>query len=539
MEITPVNILFLSLGEAAVTFCLVPYVLPNGNLVNFIAIFLSLNLSVYIFYHLVIYPFFLSPLRHLPHPPTRGWPIIGHGMKMFQRPSGAAHLELIKDVTNNGLICWRGFFHAERLLVTTPAAIADVLVHNSYDYEKPPWTRNFLRIFLGDGLLVTEGDEHRHQRKHIMPAFHFRHIKDLYPFFWLKSMELCTCIKTVLQEKPSSVIDIGHFSTQVAMDIIGLAGLGRDIGSLRNNDDELIKNYEEILQPTFERFAYFTLHLLLPRRVIRVLPWKVNESVERTTSNLKRICTDFVVEKKTRTKIESQESVDILSIMLRSNVFSDDTLVDQLLTFLAAGHETTSSALTWATHLLATHPEIQSRLRAEIHENIPEPKALSDPSFDIPGLLESLPYLNAVCKEVLRLYPTLPLSARYAVRDTAITGHFVPKGSLVFVVPWATNRDTKLWGPDAEAFRPERWLDTPNGGADSNYAFLTFFHGPRSCIGQTFARAELRVLVAAFVGEFVMHMADPQEKIRVGGTITSKPIDGMRLKLTRAVRESV
>ncbi|KAF2678674.1 cytochrome P450 [Lentithecium fluviatile CBS 122367] len=540
MEITPINVIAISLFESAATFYLFPQVWPGGTLASFIAVFLALNLSFYAFYKLVVYPFFRSPFRHLPHPPTRGWPILGHGLVMFQRPAGESHLKFIKETENDGLIAWRSFFHVDRLLVTGPAAIADVLVHNSYDYEKPPWTRNFLRIFLGDGLLLTEGDDHKHQRKHIMPAFHFRHIKELYPVFWSKSIELCDSIKAELHDKPDSAIDIGHLSTQVTMDIIGMAGLGRDIGSLRNSDDELIKNYEEILQPTYERFAYFVLHLLLPRRVIRALPWKLNESVEITTSNLKRICTDFVAEKKSRMKMESQESKDILSIMLRSNNFSDDNLVDQLLTFLAAGHETTSSALTWATHLLATHPEIQTRLRAEIHENIPDPAALSDPSFDIPSLLESLPYLNAVCKEVLRLYPTLPVSARFAIRDTTITGQFVPKGTLLLIVPWATNRDPKLWGPDSEVFRPERWLDTSTGraamgGAESNYAFLTFFHGPRSCIGQVFARAELRALVAAVAGQFEMRMADPTEKIRVGGTITSKPINGMRLRLTPVV----
>jgi cytochrome P450 len=174
-----------------------------------------------------------------------------------------------------------------------------------------------------------------------------------------------------------------------------------------------------------------------------------------------------------------------------------------------------------------------------MHQNIPDPRSLSDPSFDIPGLLESLPYLNAVCKEVLRLYPTLPLSARYAIRDTFIGSSPIPKGTTIFVVPWATNRDPKLWGADADAFRPERWLDTPNGGADSNYSFVTFFHGPRSCIGQNFARAELRALVAAFVGEFEMQMANPDEKIRVGGTVTSKPVDGMRLRLTPVLRKNV
>lgn len=180
---------------------------------------------------------------------------------------------------------------------------------------------------------------------------------------------------------------------------------------------------------------------------------------------------------------------------------------------------------------------MQVRLRAEIHESIPDPKALSDSNFDIASLLESLPYLNAVCNETLRLFPTIPISARIAVRDTSINGYFIPKGTLSFVVPWATNRDPKLWGDDSEKFRPDRWLDADTGranyigGADSNYSFLTFLHGPRSCIGEKFARAELRALVATFVGNFEMEMADPNEKVKIGGTITSKPINGMKLRL--------
>jgi cytochrome P450 len=176
-------------------------------------------------------------------------------------------------------------------------------------------------------------------------------------------------------------------------------------------------------------------------------------------------------------------------------------------------------------------------LRNEIHEAIPDPQALSDPSMDIATLLEGMPYLNAVCNEVLRLYPTIPLSAREAVRDTTIAGQFVPKGTFIYVVPWAVNRNPKLWGSNSEEFVPERWIDengraTMKGGADSNYAFLTFLHGPRSCIGERFARSELRALLAALVGKFKLEMANPNEIVRNGGTITSKPIDGMRIKLT-------
>jgi cytochrome P450 len=170
-----------------------------------------------------------------------------------------------------------------------------------------------------------------------MPAFHFRNIKDLYPVFWSKSIEFCNAIKASLDGVGTGVLEIGHFSTQVTLDIIGLAGLGRDIGSLRNGDDELIKHYEEILEPTTEKGVYFFMHLLFPPWLIAILPWTLNERVRIITGNLKQICTDFVVEQKSKTKLESEEGRDILSIMIRSNNFSDANLVDQLLTFLAAG----------------------------------------------------------------------------------------------------------------------------------------------------------------------------------------------------------
>ncbi|KAF2116612.1 cytochrome P450 3A4 [Lophiotrema nucula] len=532
------QLVLFSLLESSIAFHVFPQVFSGKTLSAIFFVFAGINFGIYALYHLIVYPYFLSPLRHLPKYNKGFIPILGNGMTMFQRPPGQASLRMMKEVPeNDGIIHFRGFLHEDRLLLTNPAALAEVLVHKSYDFEKPPWIRTFLRQFLGDGMLMTEGDEHRHQRKNIMPAFSFRHIKDLYPVFWSKSVELCDVVKAELWEKEDKVLELNHFSTQVTLDIIGLAGLGRDIASLKNSDDLLIKNYEEILEPTAEKGIYFVLHLIFPLWLIKALPWKLNERVRVTTGELKRICTEFVIDKKSRMKTESTEHVDILSIMIRSNNFSDQGLVDQLLTFLAAGHETTSSALTWAAHLLAINPSVQSRLRNEVRGFIPDPKVLSEPGFDIASLLESMPYLNAVCNETLRMFPTIPGSGRVASRDTFINGQFIPKGTLTLVVPWATNRNPQLWGPDAESFVPERWIDkesgraTNMGGAESNYSFLTFLHGPRSCIGEKFARAELRSLVAAFVGNFEWEMADPNEIVRPGGTITSKPIDGMRLRL--------
>lgn len=188
---------------------------------------------------------------------------------------------------------------------------------------------------------------------------------------------------------------------------------------------------------------------------------------------------------------------------------------------------------------MSAHSEIQTQLRAEIRAAIPSLEGAKDPSFDLAGTLETLPLLSAVCNEVLRLYPTVPTTTRVAVVDTSINGTFVPKGTTLWISPWGINRSQKLWGENAEKFVPERWIDSAtgkannHGGVSSNYANMTFLHGPRSCIGEKFAKAELRALVAAFVGAFQMSMADPNEIPVVAGAITSKPRDGMRLRLQR------
>ena len=128
-------------------------------------------------------------------------------------------------------------------------------------------------------------------------------------------------------------------------------------------------------------------------------------------------------------------------------------------------HETTSSALTWTSYLLATHPAIQARLRDEIRATIPSTNftTTTEASFDIATTLESMPYLNAVCNEVLRFFPTVPITLRDAVRPTSICGVAVPAGTRVAAAPWAINRSPHLWGPDAGVFDPERWIDGATG----------------------------------------------------------------------------
>jgi cytochrome P450 len=145
-----------------------------------------------------------------------------------------------------------------------------------------------------------------------------------------------------------------------------------------------------------------------------------------------------------------------------------------------------------------------------------------------------MPFLTAVCNETLRLYPPAPSTVRHAVVPTTLGGVHISKGTIATIPAWAINRSRALWGANAAEFVPDRWLEGPNagtGGAESPYAFLTFLHGPRSCIGQSFARLEMKCLLAPLITRFKFETAYPDQKVEISGFITIKPEGGLRLKV--------
>ncbi|KAK8195298.1 putative P450 monooxygenase [Phyllosticta capitalensis] len=542
----PILLILLSAPQALLLKALIPEQNLRIPITPIVLGLIAINFGVWAFYRVAIYPFFFSPLRHLPQPKEGAYPIVNHGLVVMKKPPGAEFLKWMKKIPNDGLIMFRGLANIERLLPTDPKYLSEILVHKSYDFEKPGRARRFLRIILGDGLIIVEGDEHRFQRKSLMPFFSYRNIKDLYGLYWSKSSHFLDCLSKEIDENKkgdSTVVEINHWSTKVTLDIIGVAALGRDFNSLENTDDPVVPLYEEILEPTAEKALFFTLHLIGFEKIVRLLPWKINERLDYTTSSLRKLYRKFLADKKEKVKLDTENTQkDILSIMMRSNQFGDDLLIDELLTFLAAGHETTSSAFTWACYLLATNPSMQTKLRQEVQTHLAD--ELANPSdqesMALADKLESLPYLNAVCNEVLRMYPTVPVTIRDAVRNTTIADQYIPKGTQLILSPWAINRSPRLWGPDSEVFKPERWIDANgkannHGGAGSNYCQLTFLHGPRSCIGQRFAQSELRALLASFVARFEWDMAMPDSEVIPAGVITTKPKNGMKLNIKKVV----
>jgi len=268
--------------------------------------------------------------------------------------------------------------------------------------------------------------------------------------------------------------------------------------------------------------------------MVKRIPIQRNDDIVTAVKVIRRVCRELIQKK--QEKLDNKEErvdADILSVALESGGFTSENLVDQMMTFLAAGHETTATASIWAIYLLCQHPDVQTRLREEVRENLPSIDDASIPVSD--KILDKLPFLHAVCNEVLRVNAPVRLTMREVERDTSILGQFIPKGARIILSPWAVNMSTALWGKNASKFDPDRWMGpgrTNTGGADSNYALLTFLHGPRSCIGQGFAKAEFACILASVVGRFEMELEDKDRVIEIKGGVTAKPKDGLRVRMT-------
>lgn len=365
-----------------------------------------------------------------------------------------------------------------------------------------------------------------------MPAFAFRHIKDLYPVFWSKSREMTQALLSHIQTNKDAVVDIRDWASRATLDIIGVAGMGQDFHAIADPSNELNETYANIFSADRGPRLLRVLFVILPAWFTRLLPFKRNDVMRDAIRTIQKVARDLVASKRAKLEKGDRTDVDILSVAIESGNFTDDDLVNQLMTFLAAGHETTASAMAWATYLLVKHPDVQTKLREEIHANLP---SIEDESAQITSQdIDKLIYLNAVLNETLRVFPPVPLTLRETTADTTIQGHFIPASTSIVVCPWAINTSAALWGDDAKEFKPERWLGPGRmntGGADSNYAVTTFLHGPRSCIGKDFAKAEFACLVAALVGRFEMELEDPEWVMEIQNGITARPKGGLRVRL--------
>ncbi|KAE8403348.1 cytochrome P450 [Aspergillus pseudonomiae] len=518
-------------------------------------IFLVFLVTGRVTYALVLYFKYFTPFKYLLTPPRR-WLLTGNQTSLFREFPWDVARRWSETIPNNGLIRYYVALSNERLLVTSPKGLSEVLVHGAYDYTKTNLARFAIQRFTGNGLGFLDGEEHRMQKKGLLPAFATGHIKRLIPKFWAKAALMVSLIERSLeddsskdqrQKSDSPVVPLHHWGTRATLDIIGVVGMGYDFDTLTHPHNELSEQYRKMfLEPSN---AFNWLELLgnyIDFRILLTLPVRKNRELTQGSQYIRQVAERVIhhkIQKQQRQSEESPPDDDIVAIALASGTFTEQQLVDHVMTFLVAGHESTATAFEWAMYELGRRPAMQSRLREEIRTHISSMQVEGRGTTTAAGThlattIESLPYLNAVCSEVLRFYPFVPFATRVASRDNTIQGTFVPKGTVVAFAAHATNHDAALWGLDADRFDPERWMrpqQGKSGGATSNFASLTFSAGPKSCIGQGWTRAELACLVGATVGRFEIALLDPMDnhlkrgktmKLRNGVRARVKVVDG-------------
>ncbi|KAF9978582.1 hypothetical protein BGZ73_001755 [Actinomortierella ambigua] len=511
-------------------------------------------LTTWILYKSYLYPNFLSPLRHAPGPPLpkRLVPFAGHMPEILKEEAGAPHRRWIEQY--GGFIRYHGFFNRERVLIAEAALVQHVFSSHSYDYIKDERVARFLGPVLGHGILLAEGDVHRKQRKMLNPAFGHRHVKEMVSLMVGPAAKLAKIwIERAREAGPDGLeFFVDPDMSRVTLDIIGLAGFGYSFDSLTNPDNELSRAYSEL-------FANTNMIIQLLRSFVPYythLPFRHNRARTHAIRIINKVSTELIQDKRRRVDEEIKSGVevdesdpthkDLMSILIRGNEMvgsleggklTDQELKDQIMTFLAAGHETTSVLVTWSLHLLSVNPDIQIRLRQELLDRI---GPLQADTYESPHVtydsLSSLPLLTAFVKEVLRFIPPVPTTSRVASKDDNLHGYMIPKGTQVFMSPAALHKLKAVWGPDADDFKPERWMDAETAKAahttmvtpEMSWAYQPFLSGPRNCIGSKFALIESKVLLYyLLVG--LEYQPSPGFKFKKSARITWRPNPGMKL----------
>jgi len=361
----------------------------------------------------------------------------------------------------------------------------------------------FFARLVGNGLVTSEGDFWRRQRRLAQPAFHRQRISTY------GEVMVDYAQRAIDKWRPSEEIDISKDMTRLTLEIVVKTLFNADVS---NDADHVGAMLSEVVKP-FASQA--TLKWILDNR----LPTPGHRRYFKAVSEIDRIVFRIISDR----RASKSDEGDLLSMLLQAqdddgSQMNDAQLRDEVMTLFLAGHETTALALSWSWYLLATHPEAEAKFHAEIDEVLQG----RVPTVDD---LRKLTYTEMIAKEAMRLYPPAYAVGREALEDTEIGGFRVPKGSQVFAFQWVTQRDERYFErPDK--FEPERW--TPERSERlPKYAYFPFGGGPRQCIGNYFAMMEV-VLLLATIGQRFRFSLAPNHKVEVLPVLSLRPKNGIR-----------
>lgn len=397
-------------------------------------------------------------------------------------------------------------------LISNPDAIYEILVANHAKFHKGAFYRDEVRglaRFLGNGLLTSDGEFWKRQRKLTAPALHAKRI-EAYAGTMVEVTE-----RMLDRWAGRDALDVDSEMMHATLEIVAKTLFNVD---MRGENADRIGDALTVLQHHMGGMS------LIPNWVPTLGKYRAGRAVEVMDG----IVYDLITERRQT----NDDLGDLLSMLLLARDddgkgMSDEQVRDEAITLLLAGHETTANALNWTWMLLAQNPEAETKLHEELDTVLGgRAPTLAD--------LKQLPYTEMVVKESMRLYPPAFSFSRMAIEDAVIHGYDVPKGSDLNIFTWFTHRDPRWWDAP-EQFRPERFRPE-NEASIPRYAYLPFGGGPRVCIGNSFAMMEARLMLATMARRYQLRLTQEQH-VELEPLITLRPKGGLQMRVEQ--RETV
>lgn len=373
-------------------------------------------------------------------------------------------------------------------------------------------------------------------KRKILNAFTVPRIKSVSPLFWTKAKQLADNIESSINGKQATDADkntpvelnIAMDISLATLDVIGQAALGIHFEALKSPNSDFMQEFRGMFPHSKFEVFLLSVGFYFPIDILSRLPFRRYRDFKVFTASLRSRCRKVIAQKKGNLDLEANP--DMLGVMMSLDIFTDDELVEQMLTLLMAGHDATGTMIVWTLLELASHQKVQAELRKELQESLADPEV---PDVVTNDMLEKLPYLGAVVQESMRLHPTAPKMPRETTKNVVLNGHSIPKGTELLMAPLVCNLAAESWGTDARNFVPDRWLSESAKKADNTtrppFSNMTFNAGPRHCIGQRFAESEIRAVIACLILRFELESAMGDYDVYFG--MTMRPIGGLKLRL--------
>ena len=445
----------------------------------------------------------MATLRHPPGPKGK---LLGGNFTAFRRDS-LAYLQ--KAASDYGDVVYFRFGPQDVFFLNHPDYIKDVLVTHHQSFMKGRALQRAKRL-LGEGLLTSEGEFHRRQRRLAQPAFHRGRIASY------GAVMTDYAARTASRWHDGQTLDISQEMMRLTLAIVGKTLFDTDVEAEADEIGAALTSVMELFDFLLLPFSELLEKLPLPHvRRFQKARARLDDTIYR------------IIEERRRS---NEDRGDLLSMLLAARdeegdggQMNDEQVRDEVMTLFLAGHETTANLMTWTWYLLSQHPDVEAKL----HEELDAVLEGKQPTVEDVPLLR---YTEMVVAESMRLYPPAWAIGRLALREHEIGGYTIPAKALVLLSPYVAHRDERYF-PDPTRFDSERW--TPEAKESRpQFAYFPFGGGTRRCIGEGFAWMEGILLLASLARNWRMRLV-PGHRVETLPVITLRPKHGMRMTMEK------